>query len=101
MRAESDDQVRSNIDPELVPVFDRLRRSVRGDGYRTRTEAFLEYVEHNPQEVTQLQQQAADVEVKRLIAEQAKAEREASKHSKRRYKPSKAELAEYLESVPF
>lgn len=101
VRAESDDRVRANIDPELIPVWERVKRSIRGTPHKSRTEAFLEYIESNPEDVIALQQEAADVEVKRLLAEQAKAEREAAKHRKRSYKPTKAELAEYLEGVPF
>lgn len=101
VQSESDDHVRANIDPELLPVFERVKRSIRGGPNKSRTEAFLEYIESNPEDVIALQQQAADVEVKRLLAEQAKAEREAAKRRKRSYKPTKAELAEYLEDVPF
>lgn len=101
VQAESDDRVRANIDPELLPVFERVKRSIRGDGRKSRTEAFLEYVESNPEDVIALQQEAADVDVKRLLAEQAKAEREAARRRKQSYKPTRAELAEYLEGVPF
>lgn len=101
VQAESDDRVRANIDPELIPVFERVKRSIRGDAHKSRTEAFLEYVESNPEDVIALQQEAADVEVKRLLAEQAKAEREAAKRRKRSYQPTRRELAAYLEDVPF
>lgn len=99
--AESDDAVRQNIDAELVPVFDAVKRSIKGDAHRSRTEAFLQYVEENPGDVIALQQATADVEVKRLLAEQEKHEREAAKRRKHNYQPTKAELAEYLAEVPF
>ena len=99
--AESDDEVRANIDADLVPVFDRVKKSVKASAHQSRTEAFLRYVEENPQEVIQLQQQSADLEVKRLLAEQAKAERSHVKHLKRGYQPTKAERDAYRESVPF
>lgn len=101
VQAESDDHVRANIDAELLPVWERVKRTIRGDAHRSRTEAFLQYVEENPGDVIALQQEAADVEVRKLLAEQSKLEREAAKRRKPSYKPSKAELAEYLEEVPF
>jgi hypothetical protein len=101
VQAESDDHVRANIDAELLPVFERVKRSIRGDAHKSRTEAFLEFVESNPADVLVLQQEAADTEVRRLLAEQAKHEREAAQRRKRNYKPSAAELAEYLAEVPF
>lgn len=94
---ESDDEVRANIDPDLVPVFDRVRKSVKANPRMSRTEAFLHYVEENPQEVIQLQQQSADLDVARLVAEQQQAERAAARHAKRGYRPTRADLAE----VPF
>lgn len=101
VQAESDDHVRANIDAELLPVFERVKRSIRGDGHKSRTEAFLEWVESNAGDVLMLQQEAADAEVRRLLAEQAKHEREAGQRRRRNYKPTAAELAEYLEGVPF
>ena len=101
VRAESDDHVRANIDPELVPVFERVKRSIRGDAHKSRTEAFLEYVEANPSEVVALQQQSADADVKRLLAEHAQLEREAAKRRRKTYKPTKCELEECLAEVPF
>jgi len=100
-QAESDDHVRANIDADLLPVWEKVKRSIRGDAHRSRTEAFLQWVEENPGDVLALQQAAADVEVRRLLAEQQQLEREAAKRRKPNYKPTAAELAEYLEGVPF
>lgn len=47
---ESDDEVRANIDPELRPVFERVKRSIKGSARKSRTEAFLEYIEAHPRE---------------------------------------------------
>lgn len=94
---ESDDEVRANIDPDLVPVFDRVKKSVKASPRMSRTEAFLHYVEENPQEVIQLQQQSADLDVAKLVAEQQQAERAAARHAKRGYRPTRADLSE----VPF
>lgn len=100
-KAESDDHVRQNIDEELLPVWERVKGSIRGNTHQSRTEAFLEWVESNPGDALALQQEAADVDVRRLLAEQAQAERDAATRRKRSYKPTAAELAEYLEGVPF
>lgn len=55
---ESDDAVRHNIPPELVPVFDKVRRSIKGTPLRSRTEAFLEYVDENPDDVAAIMEAA-------------------------------------------
>jgi chromosome segregation ATPase len=50
-RQESDDTVRQNIPAELLPVFEKVKRSIRGTPMISRTEAFLQYVEENPDDV--------------------------------------------------
>lgn len=50
-RGESDDEVRGNIPPELVPLFERVKGKVRGSERWSRTEAFLHYAEEHPDEV--------------------------------------------------
>lgn len=88
-RAESDDAVRSNLPPELVPVFDKVRASVKAGPRRSRTEAFLEWAAENPAEVIALQQHDADREVKRLVRE-----REALETRLAKTKPYEATSAE-------
>lgn len=99
--AESDDQVRQNLDLELVPVFNRVRRTIRSSPHQSRTEAFLQWVEENPDEVITLRQQAADVELERLFREHAKAERQARGQRRTRPKSKRAELRTRLAGVPF
>jgi len=65
--AESDDEVRRDIPPELVSVFNRVRRNIKGSDRRTRSEAFLEWAEENPGEVYAMQEQDAAREIERLI----------------------------------
>lgn len=67
--AESDDEVRSNIPAELVPVFDRVRRSIKGSERRSRTETFLEWVEAHPEEVIAAEADAAELEAERMWRE--------------------------------
>lgn len=49
-RGESDDEVRGNIPPELVYMFERVKRQIKGSERMTRTEAFLKYAEEHPDE---------------------------------------------------
>lgn len=69
-RAESDDYVRGNLPAELIPVFNRVRATIKGGPRTTRTEAFLQWAEEHPDDVLQLQAHDTDREVARLVAEQ-------------------------------
>ena len=69
-RAESDDEVRSNLDPQMVGVFDAVRRHIKGTQRKTRTEAFLEWAEENPEEVYGLLQLDADRYLAALLREE-------------------------------
>lgn len=98
-REEDDDAVRSNLPSDLVPVFDKVRRSIKGSPKRTRTEAFLEWAEENPDEIIGVQQAQADKELRLLLRQQRELGR--SVRSARRYKATPEELAELLAGVPF
>jgi len=39
---ESDDEVTRNLEPDLVPVFESVKRSIHGTPKKSRTEAFLQ-----------------------------------------------------------
>lgn len=69
-RAESDDEVRRNLEPDMVAVFDQVRARIKGNRYRSRTEAFLEWAQENPEEVLRMQADSADDDVARLIREE-------------------------------
>ena len=94
---EDDDAVRNNLPPELGPVFDKHRRSFKGSPRRSRTEAFLEWAEENPDEVLAVQQGEADRELKELL----KQERSLGRNVRARHKHSPDELAKLLAAVPF
>jgi len=66
-KSESDDQVRDNLPSDLVPVFDRVRRSIRATPRMSRTEAFLKWAEENPSEVVAVEAARAEREVAALI----------------------------------
>lgn len=65
-RSESDDAVRDNLPAELVPVFNRVRRTIQAGPRKSRTESFLEWVEAHPDEVTAHQGDVADREAERM-----------------------------------
>lgn len=95
-QGESDDEVRANLPADLVPLFERVKRSIKATPRMSRTEAFLKYSEEHPDEVLV----AIDDKTDALIRELEQKEREASramravpKHS--RYAP------EQLAEVPF
>ncbi len=94
-RGESDDEVRQNIPAELVPLFERVKRSIKGSPRESRTESFLHYAEEHPGEVVDAQEAISQREVARLIREEAALER--SMRSPQRYRATPAELA----AVPF
>lgn len=78
-RQEDDDAVRSNLPRELVGVFNRVSRHIKGTRYRTRTEAFLEWAQEHPEDVIAYQGDDTDREVARLIAERERVERQLAK----------------------
>lgn len=49
-RSESDDEVRANIPAELRPTFEKVKRQIKGSARKSRTEAFLEWIEEHPAE---------------------------------------------------
>lgn len=90
-RQESDDEVIRNLPESLAGVFAKVKRHIKGTARRTRTEAFLEWVEENPGEVYAMQAEQAERDLARLVAEHEKASRRSR---------SKSRLAP-LEEVPF
>lgn len=50
-RDESDDEVRQNIPPEYLATFERVKRGIKGTARKSRTEAFLQWLEEHPGEV--------------------------------------------------
>jgi hypothetical protein len=85
-RSESDDEVRGNIPPELVHLFNKVRRSIKGNTRKSRTEAFLQYAEENPGEIYAAHEDGAD----RLIAEleaKARHEEKALRATRKKKKP--------------
>ena len=80
-RQESDDEVRSNLQPEMVAVFNAVRKHIKGSPRKSRTEAFFQWAEENPDEVFDLLQHDADRYLAQLLAEQERTERELRRRS--------------------
>ena len=88
----NNDEVRANIPPELAPLWERVKGSIRASSRRSRTEAFLQYVEENPRAAVEAVEETSERRLLELLAKRDSAERFAQR---RRY--TKAELAD----VPF
>lgn len=98
--SESDDEVRNNIDPEMVPIFDHVKAKIHGSARRSRTEAFFEWVHDHPSIVLEIVEEETQKELRRLEAEERRFAKEVS--SGRRYRRrSTSQLAESLAEVPF
>lgn len=98
-RTESDDEVRANLGPDMLPVFEKVKRSIHATPRMTRTEAFLQFVHDNPHVVWEVHEKDAADELRRLEREERE-HRRAMAHP-RRYRRGPAELAASLEGVPF
>jgi len=97
-RAESDDEVRANIDDDLVPVFNQVRGAIKGSRRMSRTEAFYHWAEAHPDELIRLQGEHAERQVAELIAEHEKHRRVMRPA---RYKRPARALEAELAAAPF
>ena len=96
-QAESDDEVRSNIPPELVALFERVKRGIKASPRMSRTEAFLHYAEENPDEVLAAVDDKTDALIRELEAQHREARRSLRRPPPRRPRYTPEQLAE----VPF
>lgn len=67
---ESDDAVRHNIPADLVPLWNRIRSTIRGNERQSRTEAFLRYVEENPGEAIETQEELSSKYLRDLLKQE-------------------------------
>lgn len=74
--AESDDAVIRDLPPELVPVFEKVKREIRATPRMSRTEAFLHWIEENSEEAARIAADRAEHDVERLARELEEQERE-------------------------
>jgi hypothetical protein len=96
-RSESADEVRSNLPPNLVPLFERVKRGIKAPPRMSRTEAFLHYAEANPNEVVDVLEEGAAA----VIRELEKKEREAARVLRHGPPRSSRYTPEQLAEVPF
>ena len=87
-QAESDDEVRGNIPPELVVLFERVKRSIRASDRMTRTESFLHYAEEHPREVLTAIEDESEAKLAELEREHHKAKRYMARVSRSSYRPA-------------
>ena len=97
-RSESDDVVRGNIPPDYLALFERVKRSIKGSSRESRTEAFLRYVEENPNELLAALEDDSERIVRELEAQRDRAERELRGVPASKRRPT---LPEELVAVPF
>ncbi|HEX7666658.1 MAG TPA: DUF3560 domain-containing protein, partial [Polyangiaceae bacterium] len=68
---ETDEQVRTNLTSDMLPLFEKVGHSIKGGRGLSRTEAFLKYAEKHPDEVLASTSHEAEVRVRALEAEHA------------------------------
>jgi hypothetical protein len=78
-RAESDDEVRGNLEPDMVPIFDAVRRKISARAGASRTEAFLHWVHEHASEVWALRERQAHAKLRALLGEERRAAAELRK----------------------
>lgn len=103
-RAESDDEVVSNLPDALIPLWNKVRRSIKGSDRRSRSEEFIEYAAENEEGVIEAQQEIADRELQAMEREywqqqQPQGRAEPSARPLRRTRPRAA--AAFKDAIPF
>jgi hypothetical protein len=89
-QAESDDAVRSNLEPDLVPIFNVVKAKIRARPGMSRTEAFLHWAEENEGEIWAMRDELAERRLRALLAEERRARQGAGGARARRAKLSEA-----------
>lgn len=65
---ERDERVTQNLAPDLLPLWHRIKASIRGETPHARTEASLHYCHENPSEALSALQDQADASVLAMLA---------------------------------
>ena len=66
-KSEADHEVLANFPRELHDVFHKVKRQIKGNARRSRSEAFAEWIEENPAEVDAIRFGIAENELRRTI----------------------------------
>lgn len=69
--AESDSQVANNLPADLLPVWRSVKSRIKGTARRSRTEAFLEWVQEHRGEVQRILDKQIERDVAELVAHEA------------------------------
>ena len=85
---ESDDEVRGNIPPELVALWDRVKRSIKGSDRLSRTEAFLHYAHEHPDEEWSALEDSVDRAIAEMERRQAMPNPKKKKRAKKKNAPT-------------
>lgn len=91
--SEADDEVRNNLPPELLPLFERVKRSIKAGSRMSRLESFLRYAEEHPDEVLV----SIEDKTEQLVRDLEKKERAAARVLRRSSPSSRSAAA----GVPF
>lgn len=65
---ESDEQVERDISADLLPVWNRVKRSIKATDRMSRTEAFEHWVHEHSADVYEIQAEALESDVAELVA---------------------------------
>lgn len=98
-RSESEDSVLANIPDELVPVFHKVKRGIRGTDRMSRTEAFMHWVHDHPAEVYEIQHAEHARSLAALEREERRMHREARRGA--RYRRTAPAMAADLDAIEF
>lgn len=95
--AESDDEVRSNleaIDPRLVSLFEMFGRKVKGTDRKSRTEAFVEMYEEDKANMDAALWQAEEEATNRFLEQQYREHKEKEREKERKERQAKAKRSQ-------
>lgn len=67
MRSETNEEVRQNLAPDEIPIFNRVAASIKGGERVSRTEAFREYLEAHPGEAVEAVDRLAEWKLKQEL----------------------------------
>ncbi len=73
---ESDDEVRQNLSPEYLNLWERVKSRIRGSARMTRTEVFLHYAEEHPGELLEGIEEKTDAMIREYQARARSTKRE-------------------------
>jgi hypothetical protein len=95
--AESDSVVANNLPADLLPVWRAVKSRIKGGARRSRTEAFLEWVQEHRGEVQRIVSRQIDDDVAELVAHEA----ELRKHVMQPAHYRRMSSRELASDVPF